>query len=448
MNIKLQRISEIYNNKIFRGASFGGLAKISSVVLNLMLTPLLIKVLNIELFGIWMLFSSIIAALSFSDFGLGNGLVNELVNDRGDVSSSSKEYISSTFFLLFFIGIIIFLIAIFVAYYFDLKNIFNAEEKIQTSDFQYGFLLFVLSLAITMPLSVVQKIQTAYQKIDSMNKWIIVSQLSTFVVTAVVATLHPNFLLLICVYLFTPILVLSASYFREYIHIGQTIRPFLKYFELKTASKLLKNGSLFLCLQILSIIGAYSDQIYIGIYLGPKDVAVFSIYQKLAATILIVQFVVLPLWPSFGDAILKKNYPWLLSMLKKTLLLVIIITVAIALIYYFYAFNMISIWIGSSGAIEYNYPLILGFSIWMLVASVGGVMSMIMNNKIFIKYQIIFYFVATIISVALKIYAIPLYGVHAAILATSIAYGVFFIMPSLIYVFGMLKRLNGTLDEV
>src|SRR5689334_22756939 len=76
-------------------------AKIISVGTALISVPLALNYLGAERYGMWMTMSSLVAMLSFADFGIGNGVVNAVANAHGrDQIVEIRNYISSGFFVL------------------------------------------------------------------------------------------------------------------------------------------------------------------------------------------------------------------------------------------------------------------------------------------------------------------------------------------------------------
>ena len=89
----------------YRRAALTALAALASkglTMLTLLVSvPLTMGYLGAERFGLWMAISALVAFMNLLDFGVGNGLLNRVVeaNGRGD-PDSVRAAVSSGFFLL------------------------------------------------------------------------------------------------------------------------------------------------------------------------------------------------------------------------------------------------------------------------------------------------------------------------------------------------------------
>ena len=109
----IKRISDDRYRRLLLTGGSSALVKLFSGLINLMTIPLTVNYLGSERYGLWMGISSILALMSFADLGLGNGLVNAISKANGRKSNDdAKIAVSSTFFILLFISIILFLLFI------------------------------------------------------------------------------------------------------------------------------------------------------------------------------------------------------------------------------------------------------------------------------------------------------------------------------------------------
>ena len=76
--------------------------KCISILISLQVVPLTIDYINPTKYGIWLTLSSIIAWLSYFDLGFAHGFRNRFAESKakGDIKLA-KEYISTTYIVLF-----------------------------------------------------------------------------------------------------------------------------------------------------------------------------------------------------------------------------------------------------------------------------------------------------------------------------------------------------------
>ena len=85
-----------------------------SILVNLVNVNLLLTYLKPDLYGAWLTLSSVIAALSFFDIGLTNGLRNRFTEFKAKkLHQKAKIYISTTYMVLILIFSSLFLVIFF-----------------------------------------------------------------------------------------------------------------------------------------------------------------------------------------------------------------------------------------------------------------------------------------------------------------------------------------------
>ena len=106
--------------------------KCISILVSLQVVPLTIGYVNPTKYGIWLTLSSIIAWLSYFDLGFAHGFRNRFAEAKakGDMKLA-KEYVSTTYAVLFLLFSVILLITLVVNNYLDWSRILNAEFNLQ-----------------------------------------------------------------------------------------------------------------------------------------------------------------------------------------------------------------------------------------------------------------------------------------------------------------------------
>jgi len=78
-----------------------GIAKAIGLLASLISVPLTYRYLGPERYGIWMVLISIIAAMSFADLGIGNGLINAVSEAYGkDDRRLAQQHVTSALALM------------------------------------------------------------------------------------------------------------------------------------------------------------------------------------------------------------------------------------------------------------------------------------------------------------------------------------------------------------
>ena len=99
-----------------------------SVFINLLLVPLILSFLNPSNYGIWLTLTSIIAWFNMLDIGFGNGLRNRLTESLAKRQYKlAREYISTAYFIIFFIFLIIWIVFTIINKHLSWQQILNTN---------------------------------------------------------------------------------------------------------------------------------------------------------------------------------------------------------------------------------------------------------------------------------------------------------------------------------
>jgi O-antigen/teichoic acid export membrane protein len=127
--------------------------------------PLTVDYLGVERYGMWMAISSLITVLSFADLGIGNGLVNSLAEANGrDDREASIRYVSNAFIML--LGIAVLIVAVFLSIYpfVPWAVVFKVQSDLAVRELGPSILLLLFCFAVSIPLSLVERIRIGYQE--------------------------------------------------------------------------------------------------------------------------------------------------------------------------------------------------------------------------------------------------------------------------------------------
>ena len=140
------------------------LSKALSVVVTFASIRLTVHYLGADRYGVWMTISSFIALLNFVDLGLGNGLVNAVAHAQGSSDrNTATTSVSTTFFI--FCGISLGLGVIFLVTFpfIPWATVFNVNSAATASEVAGAVAVLAICFLLTLPLSIVQNVQTGCQ---------------------------------------------------------------------------------------------------------------------------------------------------------------------------------------------------------------------------------------------------------------------------------------------
>ena len=138
--------------------------KCISILISLQVVPLTIDYVNPTKYGIWLTLSSIIAWLSYFDLGFANGFRNRFAEAKakGDMKLA-KEYVSTTYAMLFLLFSVILLIILVVNNYLDWSRILNVAS-VYKNELNLVFSLLACFFCMNIVASVFTTMLAADQK--------------------------------------------------------------------------------------------------------------------------------------------------------------------------------------------------------------------------------------------------------------------------------------------
>jgi O-antigen/teichoic acid export membrane protein len=424
------RVSERYR-KLAWATITSGLSKGASLLLVFLTVSAGTEQLGAERFGLWMTIMSIITLLSFADLGVSNGLISAVSEASGhDDWPKIRQFVSSGLAMMTAISLVI-LAVFFCAYPFiDWGRLINVVEARSVTEAGPSVAIYVSIFLVSMPLSVVQKVQVALQDGWVSNIWQFVGQIGAILGFLLVLKSGGGVPSLVIAVAGIPMIAMALNFLVYFFLKKNAIKPGWHLVDRARARQLGAVGVLFLTLQFMAVIGNASDNIIIAHILGADQVSSFSVTQRLAMILGIAQLFISPLWPIFGEALSRKEYAWARGILTKALLLSVALGLMAACFLIMQGEQVIVWWAGAEFAPSKR--LIAGFAVFSMLLGVGGVLSVFLNNATYLRSQAGIYVAASLVSMVLKVVLITHWqDPSGAIWGTVIGYSLIFVAPAL-----------------
>lgn len=185
--------------------------KVIGMVISFLFVPILLKFLGKEDYGIWITISSILTWFAFLDFGIGLGLRNKLTHSLAlNNIKESKSYISSAYFLITIIFIMLMILLVFISNFLDWSLILNID-KYNSSELLYIIQIAIVGFCLLFIFRIVNNLYYAIHQ-PSTNELInSVSQLLILIAILVITkelVEYNNLMNIAIIYSFLPISVL------------------------------------------------------------------------------------------------------------------------------------------------------------------------------------------------------------------------------------------------
>lgn len=438
------RNTSFQNQNILKNIGLSSIYKGLAISISFFLVPLSITYLGSKQYGLWLTIFSFIGWFNFFDFGIGNGLRNKLTEALADGDNKlARAYISTAYFTMSFMVVLLIIIFISVSSFIPWENIFNIQPNGESIGqlITIVFVIFFTNLILKM----ITAIFFAEQKSSVPTLMNLVGQVIIFI-SVYLATTYTNSSLLLygiiasgspCFVLLCVNLILFRG---KYKH----LKPSFAAFERTYSYEIFNLGGKFFFIQIAAIIIYSTDNFVINYFLGSEQVTVYNIAFKYFMLATMVMTIILePFWSAFTKAKAKNDMLWiklsLINLLKISCLASLIVIVMI-----FLADNAYLLWVGNTIQVPLTLTIFMGLN--TIIQLFLRPVIMLINGVGKIKVQLVVGLTAAGINIPLSILlAVHFeFGIAGVILATIITR----MLGLVVYPIQAYKILNGTAKNI
>jgi O-antigen/teichoic acid export membrane protein len=417
------------NRSLLFATVTSGLAKVVSVVLNMITIPIVARVLGADGYGLWTTITSIALFLVFADLGLSNGLVTVISEAKGrNDRAAVVRAVSTAFFVLLTFALVLIALVIVISPYIPWASLLNLTKSRLAPELSAAVVWFLVFQIANIPALISQKVQIGYQEMHWTNSWQILGSILSFLGVLMAAWRGLGLVQFIILFSLGPLLAQVIGSYVLFVRLRPWLAPRFSAFHWDSTKDLGGTGGIFVLMQLLTVLGTYSDPIVLTRYLGLAAVAEYSLAQRLFSGASLVQFFLVPLWPAFGEAVAAGDHVWARKMLRRTVWISVALSTASALLIATFARAISAVWVPQ---IHTASPLLLtAFVGGAVVGAFGGAMSVFLNNRRTLRAQLLFYAIASLVALIAKFWMVKTLGISGVLWATIFGYGVFYMYPA------------------
>jgi O-antigen/teichoic acid export membrane protein len=373
------------------------------------------------------------AFLRFSDLGLGNGLVGAIsqAEGRGD-RTYARRAISSVLVCLCVLAVFLLVAFPSSAFFIHWDYVLGLASLKDRGEIQTAILVYVAIYAIGIPINMAPQVQRSLQEGFISNLWMIAGNLLSLLCVCIAAFHHARIPWLVAIISGVPLIPALANGVVLFFVQRPDLSPSLADFDRKVAKELLGKGSLFLGLGVAAALAFDSQNIVIAHILGPAAVGVYAVVQRLYSMIpTVIGFITMPLWPAFGEALGRREWPWIAVALKRGIIANAAIAAVPAILLFAFSGPILLHW--THGNLSASKWLFGGFSVWAVTSAISSPICMLLNAAHVLWFQLISSIFFGLLTIASTIYLLPTIGVSASVWSMTCAYLVTQLGPYLIY---------------
>jgi O-antigen/teichoic acid export membrane protein len=332
--------------------------------------PLTVHYLGTERYGIWLTLNSLWNWLAITNLGFGgNALVNKLSEANGrDDRQSARELVATAFWTLMAIAAALGVILALAFKFVPWGAVFNAAGTLESPELHRAVIISMVCFVLLFPISLVDAIYQGHQQGYIANIWGMGASLASLIALVCVTRAKGGL----------PMLVLALSGARIILAVANLCYLFGRQYpwllplpgavSRRSLRDLLSLGLKYFAAQMAGIGMFQSQPMIIAQILGPAQVGLFNIAQRLLTLpMLVVQMFTFPLMPAYGEAQARRDWHWVRHSLWRTLAISAAGTTVMVGCLALLAKPVIRIWVGPQAVP--GTGLILGLSSYVLVTA-------------------------------------------------------------------------------
>lgn len=385
--------------KIKKSIILNVLLKPVAMILSLLYTPIILRYLGAETYGLWTTISSTISWILTFDVGIGNGLRNKLVEslDKGD-SKSSKNLVSTAYVSLSLITLVIFIFFLIINCFINWKSFFNTGENVEPV-----IVITVVAICVSFILSLINTISFSLQRSEQAACRAVLIQLINLAAMYFFSSRSGGGKQLIIVALITglsPIIVYGLSSIITFSR-HKSMAPSIRYFKKDELHNICDLGLKFFLIQIVGLILFSTDSLIITKIIDNTHVTSYNmVYKIFGLSMTVFNAILAPLWSGFTLAKLRHDYEWIKNTIKKVKLVWMLFSAALLLAVLVYK-PITQAWLKTT--LEYDNGLIICMAIYFIVYMYSGIYSIVLNGFGEVNIQLILGIVAAILNIPASI---------------------------------------------
>lgn len=319
--VKLKQMQS--NSKVIaRNVLYAFIIKGLALGISFFSTPLFISYFhNNEILGVWYTMLSVLTWFLSFDFGVSNGLRNNLVKAISSKNDDNiRNVISSGVAAVGTVSLILYLIGLILINNVDLNRIYNIHGNIvDVKILRISTIMIFSSIMLRFFLNIVNTIFYALQK-SAINNLIAlgVSCLQLLYIIIFRFENSEQSLLNISYAYFiisnVPVIIAGFIVFSNKL---KNYKPNYNYITIISIKRIIGIGMIFFLCQIFYLLIVNSNEFFITFFWSPIDTTDYTFYYKINLLLsIIVTLGLTPIWSMITKAYEEREYAWLVKLYK------------------------------------------------------------------------------------------------------------------------------------
>ncbi|WBB71736.1 lipopolysaccharide biosynthesis protein [Micromonospora sp. WMMD1128] len=428
--------------RMISGIATAALSRGAGVVVPLVMVPAALAYVGSERYGLWMAVTALTGMAAFADLGLGNGLMTKLAPcyTSGD-AARARGYIASAYLVLTGIAAVATLTLWLAAGSIHWDSLFNTDGAVGRSEAGIVAVTCLTFFVVNIPLSLVNRVQYAYQQVGRSNIWQGVGAALglPLALGAIGAGLPPA--VVIGGAVAGPVLGNVANTAWTFGRRMPELAPWRGRIDRQVTRELLRLGGLFFALTVVMSLAMNADPLIVAHRLGLASVTDYSVPARLFAQVaMVVTIVNVPLWTINGDALAAGRLDWVRRTARRMTLVSVVSALVPSVLLVVAGERAFAMWLGQPlGGTRW---LLVGLATWVVLLAAISPRFMVQNAAGVLAPQLGGWLLYLIVSMPAKWYGVRWYGIEAVPFAAVGCYLVT-VLPAALYGYRLALRRQG-----
>jgi len=391
-----------------------------------------LPILGQERFGVLITILSLLAFLGIADLGVGASLVTSVSRALGQNDAAELRRLHSNgLAVVCAVAVVLLLAAMGVAASDAGSHIFPSSRLEVRNEATRALAMFLGLFALTLPLSVVARIQLAMRRGHVANLWQIAAALINFAAGALAARAGLEIAWIVAGLLLGTLVCGLANVAGHYrkdpqlkARVGDFSRPAVR--------AILRESSFFLALQVIFTVAYAADTLIVAHRLGATEASVYGLAERLFSIVAVaVSVITAPLWAAYGEALGAADGAWVARVLRRSttrLLAAAAVLVGLLLASLHQVVDLLS-----AHQLVVPFAVAAAMGLWRVIEAAGSSVSAFMYANRSVGVVLALGTLTALVSFVAKVVLVGRFGMIAMPLVMSATYLLLCLLPTLFY---------------
>jgi O-antigen/teichoic acid export membrane protein len=427
-------------SRIARVAITGAVARAAAFLPTFGIAPLAVGVLGAERFGVLMTIMSLVTLLSIADLGVGGSLVTGISRAVGAGNASRVRSLQANgLAIVAAMAALLALAAATLPFTSVGALAFPHSATAVQLEATHALACLALLFALTLPLTLVYKIQLGLQIGDVANRWQSLAGLINFGAAAFACRAGASIAWIIAG-LLTGTLLCGLINTGLQLRSPSAHRPRWHDVRRRMLRRVLSDSLFYLAIQLIFLVTYTFDTLIVARQLGAQHASTYALAERLFSMVaVLVSIFTGPLWAAYGEALGRRDFSWARRCLRMSVrrlgLLSLVASAALLLL-----FSPLVLLLGRKAL---SPPIGVGISmaLWRIIEAVGGAFAAYLMASRAMRLLLFTGAVTAVVSLTLKTLVLQRFGASVLPVVTTACYIAFSLLPSAIFI----RRLHRSL---